>query len=155
VDAILVGAETIREDNPRLTVRGSAGARQPWRVILSRSGRLPARAKVFTDRHAARTIVFRKKTLQHVLRELGKKEITSVLIEGGGDVLGQALDASLIDKVQIYLGAFLTGGPVPAFGGRGVGVPREGARLERVAYRRIERDLCITGYPVRQVFPLE
>ena len=41
VDAILIGAETLRRDNPRLTTRGIRGARQPWRVVLSRSGKLP------------------------------------------------------------------------------------------------------------------
>src|SRR5215210_6610852 len=41
VDAILVGGETLRTDNPRLTVRDVPGAKQPWRVILSRSGNLP------------------------------------------------------------------------------------------------------------------
>src|SRR4029453_15032462 len=50
VDAILVGAETGRADNPRLTVRGVRGARQPWRVVLSRSGKLPQRARLFSDR---------------------------------------------------------------------------------------------------------
>src|SRR6266567_426886 len=49
VDAILVGAETVRADNPRLTVRGVRGARQPWRVVLTRSGKLPKRARLFSD----------------------------------------------------------------------------------------------------------
>jgi diaminohydroxyphosphoribosylaminopyrimidine deaminase/5-amino-6-(5-phosphoribosylamino)uracil reductase len=49
---------------------------------------------------------------------LGKRGITSVLIEGGGEVLGEALDKRLIDKVQIYLGPILTGGPVVAFPGK-------------------------------------
>ena len=71
------------------------------------------------------------------MTELGKREITSVLIEGGGDVLGQALDARLIDRVQIYLGPMLTGGPVVAFGGRGAGSTAEAARLREVRYEKI------------------
>src|SRR5205814_9304382 len=43
VDAVLVGAETVRTDNPRLTVRDICGARQPWRVVLTHSGKLPQR----------------------------------------------------------------------------------------------------------------
>jgi len=54
-----------------------------------------------------------------VLRDLGRREITSVLIEGGGDVLSQALDQRLIDKVQIYIAPIFTGGNVLAFGGNG------------------------------------
>jgi diaminohydroxyphosphoribosylaminopyrimidine deaminase/5-amino-6-(5-phosphoribosylamino)uracil reductase len=115
VDAILVGAETVRADNPRLTIRGTHHARQPWRVVLTRSGNLPRRARLFSDRLAARTLVYKRKSLTAILQDLGERNVTSVLIEGGGDVLGQALDARLIDKVQPYLAPLLTGGPVIAF----------------------------------------
>ena len=53
------------------------------------------------------------------ISNLGKKNVTSVLIEGGGDILGQALDEHLIDKLQCYIAPNLTGGPVMAFAGRG------------------------------------
>jgi len=147
VDAILVGAETVRRDNPRLTVRGLGRAKQPLRIVLTRSGNLPSKARVFTDRFAQKTIVYRRKSLDSVLRDLGRKNVTSVLIEGGGDVLGQALDEERIDKVQIYLGPILTGGPVIAFPGRGKVNTHEAARLERVRYEKIGQNLCITGYP--------
>ncbi|HYJ03933.1 MAG TPA: bifunctional diaminohydroxyphosphoribosylaminopyrimidine deaminase/5-amino-6-(5-phosphoribosylamino)uracil reductase RibD [Chthoniobacterales bacterium] len=147
VDAILVGAETIRTDDPRLTVRGVQGARQPWRVVLSRSGALPANARILKDRFANRTLVFREIGFDLLLRELGAKEITSVLIEGGGGVLGQALDQRLIDKVQVYIAPILTGGPIVAFGGTGANSTQEAPRLDRVGYERIGEDICITGYP--------
>jgi diaminohydroxyphosphoribosylaminopyrimidine deaminase / 5-amino-6-(5-phosphoribosylamino)uracil reductase len=146
VDAILIGAETLRTDNPRLTVR-LGGARQPWRIVLSRSGALPRRARLFTDRFAARTIVHGEKKLDVVLRELGEKEITSVLIEGGGEVLGQALDQRLVDKVQLYVGPVLTGGPVVAFPGIGAALTEQAPRLDRVRYERIGQDVCVIGYP--------
>lgn len=147
VDAILIGAETLRRDNPRLTTRGVRGPRQPWRVVLSRSGDLPLTAHLFADRFAARTLVYRGKTLARVLADLGRKEITSVLIEGGGDVLGQAFDAHLVDKVQFFLAPILTGGPVLAVAGKGAGATAEGARLREIAYEKIGSDLCATGYP--------
>ena len=149
VDAVLVGAETVRADNPRLTVRGTPRARQPWRVVLTRSGKLPRRARLFSDRLAARTLIYEGKSLAGVLENLGKLGITSVLIEGGGDVLGQALDARLIDKVQLYLGPILTGGPVIAFPGRGADNAASAVRLRRVSYQRIAQSVCITGYPER------
>ncbi len=148
VDAILVGAETVRQDNPRLTTRGIRGTKQPWRILLSRSGKLPREAHLFTDRFAERTLVYREKSLARVLAELGKKEITSVLIEGGGDVLGQAFDARRVDKVQFYLAPLLTGGPVPAVGGKGVAATMAGARLTGVSFAKIGRDISVTGYPV-------
>lgn len=146
VDAILIGAETLRTDDPRLTVR-LRGAKQPWRIVLSRSGALPRRARLFTDRFAARTIVQDKKNLRAVLRELGEKEITSVLIEGGGEILGQALDQRLVDKVQLYVGPILTGGPVVAFPGIGAASTEQASRLDRVRYERIGQDICVIGYP--------
>jgi len=69
-----------------------------------------------------------------------------VLLEGGGEVLGQALDARLIDKVQLYLGPILTGGPVVAFPGRGADATKNGVHLDRIAYRRLGQNVCITGY---------
>lgn len=147
VDAIIIGAETLRQDNPRLTFRGTRSARQPWRVILSRSGKLPRSSHLFTDQFAERTLVFRKKNLSDVLSELGRREITSVLIEGGGEVLGQAFDAQLVDRVQFYLAPILTGGPVVAVAGKGAASTLQGARLDGIQYEKVGRDLLVTGRP--------
>src|SRR5437667_11690482 len=153
VDAVLVGAETVRMDNPRLTVRGVRRARQPWRIVLTRSGNLQRPAQLFSDRFASRTLIYRDKSLATVLKNLGKRGVTSVLIEGGGEVLGQALDARLIDKVQLYLGPILSGGPVIAFPGRGAENTGHALCLRCVSYRQIGQSLCITGYP--EVLPPE
>src|SRR5450432_91822 len=147
VDAILIGAETLRQDNPRLTPRRVRHARQPWRVVLSRSGKLPRAAHLFADRFAGRTLVYRGKTLARVLADLGRRELTSVLIEGGGNVLGQAFDAHLVDKAQFYLAPLLTGGPVLAVGEKGAESTIGGAHLMDVRYEKIGRDLTISGYP--------
>jgi diaminohydroxyphosphoribosylaminopyrimidine deaminase/5-amino-6-(5-phosphoribosylamino)uracil reductase len=149
VDAILVGAETVRVDNPRLTVRGVGRARQPWRVVLSRSANLPRRARLFSDQWAGRTLIYEGKSLTRVLKDLGKRNVTSVLIEGGGQVLGQALDARLIDKVQIYLGPILTGGPGIAFPGLGAQGTSSAIHLGDVSYQRIGENVCVTAYPKR------
>lgn len=145
VDAILVGAETIRADDPQLTVRGVRGARQPWRVVLTRSGSLPKSARVFTDRFAERTLVYRDQSLAAVLDSLGEREITSVLIEGGGDILGQALDAQLIDKVRIYIAGRLGGGAVIAFPGTGAAASHSALRLRDLQYERIGGDVFVSG----------
>jgi diaminohydroxyphosphoribosylaminopyrimidine deaminase/5-amino-6-(5-phosphoribosylamino)uracil reductase len=146
VDAILVGAETIRRDNPRLTARSRVARKQPWRVVLTRSGRIPPKSRVFNDGHRNRTLVYRNKSLRAVLRDLGKREILSVMIEGGGEVLSEALDQRLVDKFQIYIAPIFTGGNVLAFGGDGVEATREAVRLLRVSYERIDSDLCVIGY---------
>src|ERR1700688_5027860 len=71
---------------------------QPVRVVMTRSGKLPRNARFFTDRFAKNSFVYRKMSLGEVLAELGQKQVTSVLIEGGGNLLGHALDERLIDK---------------------------------------------------------
>jgi diaminohydroxyphosphoribosylaminopyrimidine deaminase/5-amino-6-(5-phosphoribosylamino)uracil reductase len=111
VDAILIGAGTLRADNPRLTVRGVRDvARQPWRVVLTRGGGdLPAKSHVFTDQWRERTLVFRRRALGAVLRALGRKAVTSVLIEGGATVLNQAFRAGLVDEVQLYVTPWQSG----------------------------------------------
>lgn len=145
VDAILVGAETVRVDNPKLTVRGIRSARQPWRVVLTRSGNLPADAHLFTDEHKERTLVFQGEPLSSVLRELGKRGVTSVLIEGGGEVLGQAFDERLVDEVVFYIAPILGGGPKVAVAGQGVGATAEAIRLKDPVYRRIGPDIRVSG----------
>lgn len=144
VDAILIGAGTLRADDPRLTVRGVPGARQPWRIILAGSGRLPKQAHVFTDEHRERTLVYRGQSLGAVLRDLGKREMTSVLIEGGGRVLGEAFDRRLVDRVHFYLAPLICGGP-DVIGGRGAGSTAESIALKNVSYRKLGGDVVLTA----------
>ena len=144
VDAILVGAGTVRADNPRLTVRGVPGARQPWRVVFARRGALPKDAHVFTDEFRDRTLVFRDRTLRAVLRDLGRRQITSVLIEGGGTVLGEAIDRRLVDRFHIYLSPMLCGGP-HAIGGRGAASTAASLALKNPRYTRIGGDVLMTA----------
>ena len=147
VDAVLVGAETVRVDNPRLTVRGVRRTRQPWRVVLTGSGQLQRQAHLFSDKFAARTLIYQRKSLASVLKDLGKRGVTSVLVEGGGEVLGEALDKRLIDKVQMYLGPILTGGPVLAFPGKGAAKTANALRLRDIEYQKIGQTISVTGYP--------
>jgi diaminohydroxyphosphoribosylaminopyrimidine deaminase/5-amino-6-(5-phosphoribosylamino)uracil reductase len=116
VDAILVGGETLRRDNPRLTIRpadGSIPARQPWRVVVSRGGELPKDAHVFTDEWKDRTLVFQEPDLdlEAVLKELGKREIQSLLVEGGAKVLTEFFRRKLVQRVQFYYAPLICGAP--------------------------------------------
>jgi diaminohydroxyphosphoribosylaminopyrimidine deaminase/5-amino-6-(5-phosphoribosylamino)uracil reductase len=145
VDAILIGAGTLRADNPRLTVRGVRGARQPWRVVLTRSGDLPADAHLFTDEHRERTLVYKKRSLPVVLRDLGARGVTSVLIEGGMQVLGEAFDRRLVDRVRFYIAPLLLGGPKLSIGGRGAASSLAAPVIVYPEYRRIGGDLVLSG----------
>ena len=145
VDAILVGAETVRADNPRLTVRGIPGARQPWRVVLTRSGRLPGEAHIFTDAHRDRTLVYRGKSMRAVLRDLGQRQVTSVLIEGGGQVLGEAFDRRLVHRIQFYVAPLLCGGPAVIIGGHGARSTADSIAIRHPHYEKVGSDLRLTG----------
>lgn len=143
VGAIIVGAGTVRIDNPQLTVRGIARAPQPWRVVISRSGQLPPDAHILTDEHKDRTLVFPR--LKTALHELGKRGVVCVLIEGGGQILGEAFDRGLVDAVRFYMAPLLAGGPAPAVGGRGVGCNEDALKLGKVRYQRFGDDVRMSG----------
>ena len=145
VDAILIGAGTLRADNPRLTVRDIPDARQPWRIVLTRSGQLPKDAHVFTDEHRDRTLIYQRQTLRAVLRDLGRRQITSVLLEGGGEVLGEAFDQRLVQRVQFYVAPLLCGGPAVVVGGRGAGSTAESVAIRQPSYTKIGDNLRLTG----------
>jgi len=110
-DAILVGAETARRDNPRLTVRlpGRGGKLQPWRIVVTRSGKLPRHLHLFSDRHRDRTLVFQNQPLDEIVAALGAWGVSHLLIEGGGDVLTEALKKNLVNEVAFFIAPSVMG----------------------------------------------
>ena len=145
VDAILIGAETLRTDNPQLTVRGVPGARQPWRVILAGGCPLPPAATVFTDEIKEKTLVFTGQPLAEVLRQLGERQITSVMIEGGMRVLGAAFDERLVNEAAFYIAPLLLGGPKLVTGGLGVGSSSAAPYIPSPEYVAFGNDLRLSG----------
>jgi diaminohydroxyphosphoribosylaminopyrimidine deaminase/5-amino-6-(5-phosphoribosylamino)uracil reductase len=150
VDAILVGAETVRRDDPRLTVRERPRSIQPLRVVVTRSGNIPADASILTDQYRDRTVVFRATAWLDLLMDLGKRGVTRLLVEGGGDVLGQLRDQQLIDELWCFISPCLTGGDKPSFAGTGVATMSDASRLDRIRYKRFGDDVLVTGQVVRK-----
>jgi diaminohydroxyphosphoribosylaminopyrimidine deaminase/5-amino-6-(5-phosphoribosylamino)uracil reductase len=178
VDAILVGADTVIADNPRLTTRlADREVRHPLRVILDSRGRIPPAARVFDAALPGRTLLVTTPALPAALRAtleehgvevmvlpadaqdrvnlvalltaLGRREVTSLLVEGGGTVLGSFFQARLVDKVMAFLAPLIIGGrEAPgAVAGEGVGHLADAPRLERVQVEWLGEDLLVTGYP--------
>lgn len=146
VDAILVGAETVRTDNPSLTLRGFPGTPQPWRVVWA-PRRPPQRtAKIFCDRWKDRTLILHQKTLRSALRSLAARGVQSVLVEGGGHTLGCVIDGRMACEVVFYSAPLLAGGATPAVGGRGAGRISEGLQLSQTEFRVIGGCLRISGW---------
>jgi diaminohydroxyphosphoribosylaminopyrimidine deaminase/5-amino-6-(5-phosphoribosylamino)uracil reductase len=150
-DAILVGAETVRKDNPQLTVRKAfrhsaesrnVGRVQPWRVVVTRSGKLPKGANLFRDRNKERTLVYRKNRWLDVLKDLYRRGVSRLLVEGGAEVAGGLIKAGKVNEVVIYLAPILVGE-------RGKGLPKidgwaDWGWRETVA-SSAGKDLCLRG----------
>ena len=95
VDAIMVGGETVRRDNPSLLSHGKPNP-DLVRVVVSKSGRLPKDAQVFTDGAPNRTLVF--DDAKKALAELGGMGITHVLCEGGLCLARSLAEQGLVDE---------------------------------------------------------
>ena len=105
-DAILVGAGTVLADNPALTSHGAG--KNPLRVVLAGRRALPKRVKVFDS--SAPTVVYRKTPLGAVLRDLAKRGVGTVLVEGGPTIHAAFLKAGLVDEAKVFLAPKLLSG---------------------------------------------
>jgi len=149
-DAILVGAETVRRDNPALTLRGDPvppDKVQPWRAVWTRSRELPPGARLFTDEHRGRTRVISENSWNRVLGVLAQMGVTTVLVEGGGRVLGDAFGARGVDEVCFYLAPRICGGGVPAVGGLEFAAGAMSCRLEQVQWTPLGDNMRVSGLP--------
>ena len=145
-DAILTSGQTVRCDDPRLTVRSGDGAErreQPWRVVLtSREDGVPESARLRTDEHRGRTLVFAGQRIENVLRTLvSERGVLTVLVEAGGRLVGRLLDEGWADELVVYLAPLLTGGPTPAAGGEGTPDLAHRLRLARARFTRFGNDV--------------
>lgn len=106
VDAIMVGAETVRKDNPSLLSHGKRND-DLVRVIISRSGILPKDAHVFTDGAPNETLVF--SDAKTALEELGRRGFLHVLCEGGLTLARSLADAGLVDAWRLVTAPIVIG----------------------------------------------
>lgn len=109
--AILVGANTVLEDNPSLTVR-HVGGLNPVRIVLDSRGDLKTDFKVFDNR--AKTIKLNSDNLNYIIDYLYKEEILSVIIEGGSKTLQLFIDKGEWDEARVFSGIKNLGSGVEA-----------------------------------------
>lgn len=167
--SILVGVNTVIRDDPHLGIR-IKGKRDPLRIILDSQLKIPLSSQVLrnqnvlvaTTQRADRnklerstnlgisTIVFDgdEISLNDLLSELRRREIISILVEGGGKILGSFLDERLVDKVYAFHAPILIGGEksVPAIGGNGVTTLKEVIKLKNVSFKRFGDNMLTIGY---------
>ena len=172
-DAVMVGANTILQDDPQLTARDGNDEpleRQPLRIIVDSGLRTPADARVF--REPGKNLIFTTEQanarafnpgsteivkapskdgrvdLSYVALELGRRGVTSLLVEGGSETIGSLFDLRLIDKVVAFIAPVLVGGnaaPSP-IGGEGVESIADAVHVATSKIRRIGGDVAIIGY---------
>jgi diaminohydroxyphosphoribosylaminopyrimidine deaminase/5-amino-6-(5-phosphoribosylamino)uracil reductase len=137
LDAILIGANTLRVDNPALTARqipdNTLAPEQPLRVVLSRSGKLPVTSQMLAADYVGKTLIVTTSlhstiepttniellilpanqngniNLTDLLTELAKRQITSLLVEGGMQVHHQFISENLVNEYSIYMAPVIIG----------------------------------------------
>lgn len=175
-DAIMVGMGTVKADNPRLTARlEGRGAKDPVRVILDPHLDIDPGANVFNPDSGAGAIIIcaesasaeREKILAsettsvirvkdacgmldlpEIMRKLGERRVTSVLVEGGSTVLASCFASGIVDKVNFFYAPVILGGDdgLPVCRGKGPEFMRDGIRLKDVHVHHFGDDVMIEGY---------
>ncbi len=178
-DAILVGIGTVLADDPLLTTRIDdpwRAVRHPLRVILDSRGRTPLTAAMLRPAVPGRTLIatttasapeWRAALAPHevlvlpmndegrvdlhmLLIELGQRDITSLLVEGGSEVIAGFVESRTIDKLLTFIAPKIVGGsgaPSPV-GGAGVARMADAAQFALRSVEQLGPDVLLTAYPV-------
>ncbi len=172
MDAIAVGIGTVLADDPQLTAR-PPGPRTAARVVLDSAARLPVNSRLARSAREVpvwlavtrRAPAERLRILESMavdilsfpvdgsipivplLQELSRRDVTNLLIEGGGRVLGAFLDAGQVDAVDVFIAPLVEGGThahTPVLGA-GVSLMSEAPSLDRHSIRAVDGDVRIEG----------
>ncbi|MHA1569996.1 MAG: bifunctional diaminohydroxyphosphoribosylaminopyrimidine deaminase/5-amino-6-(5-phosphoribosylamino)uracil reductase RibD [Alphaproteobacteria bacterium] len=177
-DAVMVGVDTVIADDPQLTCRllKSKKCSHPLRVIVDSTLRIPPTAQVVSGKLPGRTLIATtdradqgkakklekqgvtveafpatpdgKVDLTALTETLGTRDITSVLVEGGGRVLAACLSAGIADKLSLVLAPKIAGGAgaITSFEGELAATMDEAHRVLEMTTRRLGEDILIEGY---------
>ncbi|MBN1756404.1 bifunctional diaminohydroxyphosphoribosylaminopyrimidine deaminase/5-amino-6-(5-phosphoribosylamino)uracil reductase RibD [bacterium] len=170
-DAVLIGQNTLNIDDPQLTVRLSKG-NDPKRIILSHSGKIPQKSKMFGLTRGETIIIspgkpawFKTKYAGNlefielapdqgkfysgdlILRILGQKNIASLLIEGGAQTLSWAIQENIVDKYYIIIANKIFGKGTSSFQNLSIQKITDSIQLNIEKLKKIGNDILITGYP--------
>jgi diaminohydroxyphosphoribosylaminopyrimidine deaminase/5-amino-6-(5-phosphoribosylamino)uracil reductase len=175
VDAVLVGAGTVKKDDPQLTVRHVKGD-DPYRIILSANLSFDMSCRLVEENYDYKTIVA---TSAASARKLARRKLVrtpiiwslktqksglidpldfiqratdfglrSILIEGGSHVIGSFLNAALVDKLVVFTAPKVLGGGLDAIPDLGIRKLDRAIQLSRTHVDTAGDDIVISGYPV-------
>lgn len=170
-DAVMVGVETILRDDPKLTVR-SERRKPSLKIVLDSDLRTPPRARIFngpgrviiaaTDRAGRERLqALSKKAeviltparagrvdLRRLLRELAKRNVLHLLVEGGGEVHASFVQQKLADEIYLFVAPLLIGGKRAPSSVMGLGASTMKAvwHLKRMSFERVGPDIMVHGF---------
>jgi diaminohydroxyphosphoribosylaminopyrimidine deaminase/5-amino-6-(5-phosphoribosylamino)uracil reductase len=170
VDAIIVGAATAATDDPLLTAR-PPGPRTATRIVLAARDSIPQANQLIETSHDAPVMIAtsgdpvvdfaqelsgveiwqsvaadRTQSWFALLDELGRRQMTNVLVEGGARVFGTLFDADLIDEVHAFVAPRLVGGPAPSpIAGNGMAMMSGARTLNSPVVEQLGDDVWIHG----------
>lgn len=158
---IIVGAETLRKDNPLLNVRTPHyDGPQPYRIIFTESGNLPPAAKLFTNELKDKTLIYTKnnlnfdfpseqviliKSLQNAMDDLFQRKIINILLEGGANLASAFLREKMIKRVSLYLNPSFLGEGKSSLSDLGLTQLDMRPKLSQVSSQWLGEDLYLTG----------
>jgi len=172
--AILVGVNTIIEDNPMLNSRLDYPARNPIRIILDPNLRISPKAFVITTAKEQPTYIVtfhnnnidkmnhlselgvkfiiqeqvQEIDINQLMIDLGKLNIDSVLVEGGSTTHGKMLSAGVVHKIYAFIAPKVIGGKnaLSPIGAEGIPLMKDAILLEDQEVKFFDKDICIIGY---------
>lgn len=164
-DAIMVGINTILNDNPRLDIR--YGRKKPLlKVVLDTYGKIPHNSNIFQsegnvivyttnkkkqNNHSNEEVVYVRKdgkycNIDDVLTDLGKRGVQNLLVEGGSTLSYELLKRKKVDKLILIMSPYIIGGKdYLAFCGDGFESLKKSIFFEKYSLKRIGRDIIITA----------
>ncbi len=167
-DAILVGAETLRNDNPQLTTRLVKGS-NPIRIVLSNSGQIGRDRIMFKDGLARSFVALPENTktvpgtgfdiipvktkrgvldLRDLLSRLGKMGIMTLMVEGGSLTLTSFLTQKLVDKIIVCVAPIIIGDGIPAIRELGIKTIGKSIGIDHIRWQKSGPDMIMSGNPV-------
>lgn len=169
-DAVMVGLNTVLRDNPELTPRLVKG-KDPVKVVVDSSLKIPKSCNLMKDpskliiattnkaskneikklqQKGVNIVTTKSKKgmvdLRDLMRQLGKHEITSVMIEGGSELNSSAIRAGVVDKILIFAAPKIIGNGLGAIGNLGITKINKAINLKDPVSRRIGKDMLVEGY---------
>lgn len=138
VDAVMVGANTVLRDDPLLLSKVSR--KQPVRIIVGGKSGVPRDAKIFSSLDRSPVIV-----VKSLSEALALKNITHILVEGGGELIASLVEKDLVDRFLIFIAPKIIGGKTAktAVEGAGISYIRDASNFKIKSIRRFKKDILI------------